>query len=97
MTRKRRSVTEAAAGGSRVEALEALRDLLAESLAEAEPGQRAALAKQLRETMAELASLPDAAKRSTSDDLAARRSARRAGTKAADPTVGSKLERPGSG
>ena len=63
--------------------LEALRALLAVSLVDAEPGQRAPLAKQLRDTLAELDALPDGKEVSTSDDLASRRSARRSAAKSA--------------
>ena len=74
--------------GPRPEALRALRDLLASTLLEAEPGQRAALARQLRETLIELDRLPDATVRSTSDDLAAKRTARRAAAKGAGAAAG---------
>lgn len=69
--------------------LESLRDTLLEAIASArmapedKQGQIAPLAKQLRDTMTALAGLP-AAKKSTTDEIAARRKARLAG--AAVPT-----------
>lgn len=71
------SLIEAAASGDRRATLEALRALLAVSLVDAEPGQRAPLAKQMRDVLAELDALPTGKEVSTSDDLASRRVARR--------------------
>lgn len=62
---------------SRRAGLEAIRDSLAVQLDEAQPGQAAALAKQLSECMRELESLSEA-KGSRVDDLARRRAARKA-------------------
>jgi hypothetical protein len=49
------------------------------------------LAKQLRETMAELDALPDGKEKSTSDDLAAKRAARRSEAKAVEQAGGGGL------
>lgn len=66
-----------AASGDRRATLEALRDLLAAQLQNADR-EIPALAKQLRDTLAELDGLPDAKEVSRVDELNARRSARRA-------------------
>ena len=54
-----RDLEHTAASGDRRATLEALRDLLAETITAAAPRDRAPLAKQLRDTMVELAGLPD--------------------------------------
>lgn len=64
----------------RAEALAALRDTLATSLAEAAPKEVAALAKQLRDTIRELEQVAEPREVSVVDDLASRRAARRTGT-----------------
>ncbi len=71
-------LTEVAATGDRRRTLEALRDALAANLVAADPANVAALAKQLRETVAELDGLPNAEVVSPVDVLAAKRAARRA-------------------
>lgn len=63
-------------GGDRREVLVALRDLIAESLEDADPGQVAALAKQLRETLAAISECGDVAE-SRLDEIKAKRVARR--------------------
>lgn len=66
---------EAVAGADRAVALAAVRDRLADEMAVAEGAAVASLAKQLRETLAELAAIapPEVSKR---DQLAAARAAR---------------------
>jgi hypothetical protein len=58
--------------------LEAVRDRLTEELNEASGRDVASIARELRLTLAELESLPDAREESPVDDLSARREARRA-------------------
>jgi len=77
------SLSAAAASGNRRDALEALRALLAASLEDVEPDKRAPLAKQLRETMAEIDALPVNDERSQVGDLTARRAARLSASTAA--------------
>lgn len=69
-------VAASAKTGDRAKALRSLRDLLAAAVDTADERYVAALAKQLRETLAELDSLPVGEGRSASDDLAAKRRAR---------------------
>ena len=61
--------------GNRRAALEALRDAIANTIVGAEPSNVAALAKQLRDTMTELAELRDGVEVDRVDELAARRPA----------------------
>ena len=71
------SLADAVASGDRREALVALRDELARRLATAErdvPG----LARQLQSVLRDIAELPAPAERSTLDEIASRRAARRA-------------------
>ena len=70
------SLAGRAAAGDRRATLEALRDFLAAQLQNAEK-EIPALAKQLRDTLAELDGLPDAKEASRVDELNARRAARR--------------------
>jgi hypothetical protein len=70
------SLPEIAATGDRLATLAALRDLLAESLIDASPRDRASLARQLTAVLAELEAAPTQ-EASPVDDLAARRSSRR--------------------
>ena len=70
------SLAGRAATGDRRATLEALRDFLAAQLQNAEK-EIPALAKQLRDTLAELDGLPDAKEASRVDELNARRAARR--------------------
>lgn len=72
------ALSEAAGSGDRRRALEELRDLLAESLEAVDEKYRAPLAKQLRETIAELESLPVKGG-SKVDELSQRRKRRKAG------------------
>lgn len=81
--RKPQSFVEVVAGGDRRRSLEVLRDVLALSIAAADPENVAALAKQLRDTLTEIAALPVAKEASAVDDLARQRAARRATAKAA--------------
>lgn len=69
-------LVEQVASGDRRASLEALRDMLAESLVEVDPRYRAALAKQLVEVLVALDSLPRT-ERSRLDELADRRARRR--------------------
>lgn len=84
------SLSAAAASGDRRATLQALRDVLAATILDAEPPARAALAKQLRDTMTALDVLDAGREVSASDDLAKRRQARLrgAGTEVAAPPVG---------
>ena len=68
------SVTVAA--GIRRASLEALRDTLARTIEDAEPGQVAALARQLALVLKEIDELPAAKGASSLDQLASRRAAR---------------------
>lgn len=86
------SLSAAAAAGDRRRTLEELRVWLASAIEVCEPHQAAPLAKQLRETLAELDAMPDGKEQSTSDDLAARRKARRAAATAGEPAVGGAVE-----
>lgn len=83
------TLIDAAASGDRRSVLEQLRSVLAVSIVEVDPDKRAPLAKQLRDTLAELDALPDGKEDSTSDDLTARRNARRAASTSAHPASGS--------
>lgn len=84
------SLTGAAASGDRRATLEALRDVLAATVLDAEPPARAQLAKQLRDTLDALEALDAGKEVSASDDLAKRRQARLRGpgTEVAAPPVG---------
>jgi len=75
------TVAEVVAGGDRGASLRAVRDALAVAIDIASPRELALLSKQLRETLAELDGLDVAKEVSASDDLAAKRKARRAGAK----------------
>lgn len=82
----------AAREGTRREVLEALRDGLAVAFDAADSMMRPALAKQLRETMAELDALPVGKDESASDDLAARARARRAAAESDASAAGDLIE-----
>lgn len=58
--------------GTHLEALEALRVVLASTILDAEPQHRASLARQLRETMADIEAV-ERREKPTRDDLAERR------------------------
>lgn len=77
------SAVATAASGDRRAALQSARDALAAAIDAAEPRELAPLVKQFRETLAELESLGAAREVSASDDLAAKRKARRAAAPAA--------------
>lgn len=64
------------ADGTRLEALQAARKLLAELLEQAVPSEAASLVKQLRETLAEIEALQPA-KGGVGDEIARRRAERR--------------------
>lgn len=66
------------ASGDRRKSLEAIRDHLALNLVDAEGREIAPIAKELRAVMAEIYSLPGEREGSKSDELAAKRAARRA-------------------
>ena len=86
--RKPASVAAAAASGDQRAALEAMRDKLAADMELADPAVVAQIAGQLRATLKDLAALPPAAGGSKTDEVRARREARRrAGAKAA-PAAG---------
>lgn len=93
-----KTLVDVVAEGDRRASLEALRDTVARSLADAEPHNVAALAKQLQSVLRELAELP-AAKTETSpvDDLNARRAARRSGAASAGGAAGGVVGRGRSG
>jgi len=63
--------------GVRRDSLEALRDLLARTIEDAEPGQVAALSRQLALVLKEIDELPMAKGASSLDQLASRRAARK--------------------
>lgn len=84
-------LSAAAASGDRRATLEALRAVLAASIEASDPEKVAPLAKQLRDTLAELETLPRK-EQSTSDDLAARRKARRSTAKDRAPAAGGSVE-----
>lgn len=72
---------DVAASGDRRATLEMLRQILAASIDEVDAAQRPALAKQFREVLSELETLP-VGEVSVSDDLRSRRAARRAAASA---------------
>lgn len=72
------SLPSVVATGDRRKSLEAVRDLLADRLVEASTREAAPIAKELRNVMAELYSLPGEREGSKSDELAERRARRRA-------------------
>lgn len=75
--------------GSQLGRLEALREALAWKIVNADARELPALAKQFRETLSEIAVLEkDAPKGSVVDDLARRRSSRRAGTEGSSEAAG---------
>jgi hypothetical protein len=89
MAVKKLTLTEVVALGERRRSLESLRDVLASTIAAADPENVAALAKQLRDTMTEIAELPVPKEVSPVDELAKQRAARRATAKAAtQPATG---------
>lgn len=67
----------AACTDDRAATLRALRADLAIQYAEAPPAYRAGLARELKDTMAQIAELPDKSEVSAADEIAARRAARR--------------------
>ncbi|MFI7707616.1 hypothetical protein [Nonomuraea sp. NPDC049480] len=69
-------LVSAVEGGDRRKSLEAIRDKLAVELSAAEGRDAAAVAKELRATIAELEGLPDGKERSAVDELASRRADR---------------------
>jgi hypothetical protein len=73
-----RSLSEVVADGDQRSTLEATRDAVAKALELAEPREVASLAKQLAALVKELAELPTGEEQSIVDDLARKRSARRA-------------------
>lgn len=70
-------LSDVVGAGVRLDSLKALRDVLARRLDHAEPRESASLAKQLRDTLAEIAELEPDTKGSKRDELAAKRAARR--------------------
>ena len=68
----------AVGAGDRVKALQRLAETLVSTIETAEPSSVATLARQLRETMAELASLDVPTEESFVDEIAKRRADRRA-------------------
>lgn len=76
------TLVEVARQDDRRKSLEEVRNHLAAAIDVAEPRELPSLVKQFRETLAELEALGIAKEVSASDDLAAKRKARRAGAKA---------------
>ncbi|WP_435111886.1 hypothetical protein [Nocardiopsis synnemataformans] len=72
------SLSEIVTQGDRRRSLEALRDRIGAALDAAEPNEVAPLSRQLMMVLREIDELPDADRRDSVDDLAARRAARRA-------------------
>lgn len=72
-------------GGTRLEALTALRTALAASLEAAEPREAASLSKELRAVLGELAALAPVEGSSAVDEVANKRAARRAGAANSEP------------
>lgn len=74
------AVSEAAASGNRLVALEALRDTLATAIDECDSKRDlAALSRQLTDVLAQIESSPSSAEVSAADEVAQRRASRRAG------------------
>lgn len=76
MARRPSTLESIVKGGERRASLEAIRGKLATELAEAYGKDAATIAKELRDVMRELDSLPTSGEESTVDDLAARRARR---------------------
>lgn len=100
----RKPTLVAAAGKSRLDGLKALRDVIAAEIANGPTGvralsQTAPLARQLRDVLREIDDLEAAVpKGSVVDDLATRRTARRAGTAdSGEPARPARKQRPRSG
>jgi len=74
---------EEVASGDLRRSLVALRDVLAVTLTEAEPRERAPLARQLTVVLERIAAIPEAEEESLTDELRRRREARRRGAGAA--------------
>lgn len=72
------SLSKVVSEGNRREALEAMRDVLAVAMSQAEPREMAAIANQLRQVLRELDELPAGERLSKRDELAQRRQDRRA-------------------
>jgi hypothetical protein len=72
------SLADVAKLGDRRKTLEAMRDMLAASMEDAQTGVKPQYAAQLRETLRELDELPVAEEASAVDEIAARRKTRRA-------------------
>lgn len=85
------------ADGPRAAALAELRRRLAAAIDVCEPRELSALSKQLRETIAELESLPLAERESKSDELARRRADRRSAAASAAPPADGGVKRRGRG
>ena len=89
-------LADVVANGNRRDSLEALRDHLAQELENAPAGLAIGpIANQLRVVLAELDALPDARQESTVDDLAKRRSTRRAAAAGVDVPAGDVVVGPG--
>lgn len=71
------SLPEEVASGDLRRSLVALRDVLAVTLTEAEPKERAPLARQLTVVLERIAAIPEAEEESLTDELRRRREARR--------------------
>lgn len=82
MATRRRELAETVTTGDHRASLEAVRDHLAKALVEVDPRYSAAIAKQLTDTMRELAGLRDAKVVTPLDELVARRAARGSDTSA---------------
>jgi hypothetical protein len=75
------SLAAVAATGNRGATLRALRDKLAEEIETCQSGRDlAALSRQLTLVLSEIANLPDEGEKSSADEIAAKRAARRSAT-----------------
>lgn len=83
-------LASAAASGDRLRALEALRDVLAQSIVAADPDKRAALAARLTDVLEQIEKLTPVAKAGDPvDEIAKRRAARGAGSSSSKRKAGS--------
>lgn len=82
------SVFDAARSGDQRALLEAIRDQLAADMARAEPAVVAQIAGQLRQVVKDLAALPPTREGSKTDEVKARREARRRAAAQAAPAAG---------
>jgi len=86
-------IAEVAATGDRRKTLEAMRDKLARDMDEAPPAVVAQIAGRLSAILTELDEMPDTEKRSTLDELVARRANRIAAAESVEPAKQSLRQR----